>query len=139
MTILAASSYPLLDVMWTMFLFFGLIIYFWLLIMVFGDLFRRHDIGGWAKTGWTVFVIVLPLIGCFTYLISQTRGMAERRAQDVQTAQHQMDEYIRSVAASNGSGGGSRSLDEIARAKQLLDKGAISADEFEALKRRALV
>lgn len=136
---LAASSYPLLDVMWTMFLFFGLIIYFWLLIMVFSDLFRRDDIGGWAKTGWTVFVIVLPLIGAFTYLISQTRGMAERRTRDVQTAQAQMDDYIRSVAATNGSGGGATGLDEIARAKQLLDNGAISADEFEALKRRALV
>ena len=135
MTLAADGSYPLLDVMWTIFLFFGLIIWFWLLITVFADLFRRDDIGGWAKTGWTVFVIVLPMIGCFTYLIAQSRGMAERRVRDVQTAQSQMDDYIRSVAGSGGSG----SLDEIARAKQLLDNGAISQDEFETLKRNALV
>jgi hypothetical protein len=143
MILAADSSYPLLDVMWTIFLFFGLIIFFWLLMTVFGDLFRRDDIGGWAKAGWTVFVILLPLIGCFAYLISQTRGMAERRSREVQSAQRQMDEYIRSVAAGNGSGTGSETgssgLEEIARAKQLLDNGAISADEFEALKRRALV
>ncbi len=135
MTVLAASSYPLLDVIWTMFLFFGLICFFWLLMIVFGDLFRRDDIGGWGKTGWTVFVIFLPLIGCFTYLIAQGRGMSERRAREVRTAQTQMDEYIRSVATGQGSTG----VDEIARAKQLLDNGAISQDEFETLKRNALV
>ena len=136
MTLAASGSYPFLDLLWTMFLFFGLIIFFWLLIMVFGDLFRRHDIGGWAKTGWTVFVIVLPMIGCFTYLISQARGMSERRATEVRAAQREMDEYIRSAAA--GSSGSSR-LDDIARAKSLLDKGAISEDEYKALKQRALV
>src|SRR3954470_7970495 len=130
MTLAADNSYPLLDLMWTMFLFFGLFIFFWLLIMVFGDLFRRDDVGGWAKTGWTVFVIVLPLIGTFTYLISQGRGIAERRARDVQTSQQQMDAYIRSVAGSESA----TRVDDIAEAKRLLDNGAISADEFEALK-----
>ena len=137
MTILAASSYPLLDVIWTMFLFFGLICFFWLLMLVFGDLFRRDDISGWGKTGWTVFVILLPLIGCFTYLITQGRHMAERREREARTAQRQMDEYIRSVATSEGNG--KSSVEDIARAKQLLDNGAISQDEFEALKRNALV
>ncbi len=135
MTVLAASSYPLLDVIWTMFLFFGLICFFWLLMIVFGDLFRRDDVGGWGKTGWTIFVIFLPFIGCFTYLIAQGRGMSERRAREVRSAQKQMDEYIRSVATGQGSTG----VDEIARAKQLLDNGAISKDEFETLKRNALV
>lgn len=133
--ILAASSYPFLDLLWTMFLFFGLICFFWLLMLVFGDLFRRDDIGGWGKTGWTVFVIVLPLIGCFTYLIAQGRGMSERRAREAQAAQQQMDQYIRSVA----TGKSATSVDDIARAKQLLDNGAISQDEYESLKRSALV
>src|SRR5438445_9877899 len=113
---LAASSYPILNVFWTMLLFFGLIVFFWLLITIFGDLFRRDDIGGWGKTLWTIFVIVLPVIGCLVYLISQGRGMAERGARDAKAQQNQVDEYIRTVAASNGSTG----VDEVARAKQLL-------------------
>ena len=136
MTLAATGSYPFLDLLWTMFLFFGLIVFFWLLMMVFGDLFRRHDIGGWAKTGWAVLVIVLPMIGCFIYLISQSHGMSERRAGELRSAQREMDEYIRATAS--GSNGTSR-LDDIARAKSLLDKGAISQDEYEALKQRALV
>lgn len=135
MTVAAASSYPLLNVFWTMLLFFGLIVFFWLLITIFGDLFRRKDIGGWGKTLWTIFVIVLPFIGSFTYLISQGRGMAERGAREAKAQQTQVDEYIRTVAGSSGSTG----IDEIARAKQLLDNGAISEDEFETLKRKALV
>jgi hypothetical protein len=77
---LAADDYPLADVLWTFVLFFALLIYCWLLITVFTDLFRRHDVSGWAKAGWSVFVIVLPLIGSFTYLITQGRAMNERQA-----------------------------------------------------------
>jgi hypothetical protein len=138
MSLAANGSYPILNVFWTMLLFFGLIVFFWLLITIFGDLFRRDDIGGWAKTLWTIFVIVVPVIGCLVYLISQGHGMAERGAREAKAQQTQMDDYIRSVAASNGSQG-SNGVDEIARAKQLLDNGAISEDEFEALKKRALV
>ena len=132
--ITAASDYPLLDLMWTFFYFFALIVFFWLLIAVFGDLFRRHDISGWGKAGWTVFVLVLPLIGALTYLITQGRAMADRDLRRVQGAQRQTDEYIRSVAAPGFHG-----VDEIARGKELLDQGAISQEEFEQLKRRALV
>lgn len=131
--------YPLLDIMWSMFVFFGLIMFFWALIKVFGDLFRRHDIGGWGKTGWTLFVIFLPLIGAFTYLIAQGRAMADRDLQQARTYQQQTDEYIRSVAAGNGHTAGHSSIDEIARAKQLLDNGAINKDEYEQVKKHALV
>jgi hypothetical protein len=131
---LAASSYPLLDLFWTFFVFFGLVVYFWVLITVFADLFRRHDIGGWAKAGWTVFVLVLPLIGALIYLISQGHSMADRQARDVEKAQQETDAYIRSVAAP-----GYKGVDEIARGKELLDRGAISQEEFDQLKRRALV
>src|SRR5215217_2592377 len=77
-----AADYPFLDVFWTMLVFFGWVIWFWLLITVFADLFRRHDVSGWGKAGWTLFVIVLPFLGVLIYLIAQGRQMAERRAGD---------------------------------------------------------
>ena len=132
--ITAAEDYPLLDLMWTFVLFFALMVYFWLIITVFGDVFRRRDISGWAKTGWIVFVVVLPLIGSLTYLITQGRAMADRDVRQVHQAKQDTDAYIRSVAAP-----GFRGVDEIARGKELLDKGAISQEEFEQLKRRVLV
>ena len=131
-----AADYPLLDLFWTFLWFFGFMIFFWLLITVFGDLFRRKDIGGGRKTLWTVFIIVLPLIGAFTYLIAQGHHMAERGAEQQARAQQQTEEYIRSVAS---NGGNARAVDEIARGKELLDNGAISQDEFDELKRRVLV
>ena len=130
-----AADYPLLDLFWTFLWFFGFMIFFWLLITVFSDLFRRKDIGAGQKTLWTIFMIVLPMIGAFTYLIAQGRHMAERGAEQQARYQQQTDAYIRSVA----SGGSSRAVDEIARGKELLDNGAISQDEFDELKRRVLV
>jgi hypothetical protein len=136
MTLLAASgSYPFLDVMWTIFLFFGLVMFFWLLFMVFGDLFRRHDIGGLGKTLWTVFILVLPLIGAFTYLIAEGRAMGDRNAEQAKAMKAQTDDYIRSVATGNAYHG----VDEIARGQELLKNGAISQDEFDEIKKRALV
>lgn len=135
MILAANGSYPLLNVMWSIFLFFGLVLFFWLLFTIFGDLFRRDDIGGWGKTGWTIFVIVLPFIGCFTYMIVQGRAMDGRNRREAAALQQQTDEYIRSVVAD----GSYRGADEIARAKQLLDNGAISQDEFDEVKRRVLV
>jgi Short C-terminal domain/Phospholipase_D-nuclease N-terminal len=131
---LAADDYPLVDLLWTFVYFFALLIYFWLLITVFGDLFRRRDLSGWGKTAWVVFVIVLPLIGSFSYLITQGREMGERNVRQATALQQQTDDYIRSVAAPNYKG-----LDEVARAKKLLDEGAISEEEFQQLKRRVLV
>jgi hypothetical protein len=132
--ITAADDYPLADLLWTFVLFFALMLFFWLIFTVFGDLFRRRELSGWAKAGWSVFVIVLPLIGSLTYLITQGRAMADRDAGQVQQAQQQTDAYIRSVAAP-----GYRGVDEIAHAKELLDQGSITQDEFQQLKRRVLV
>ena len=132
--VIAADDYPLVDLLWTFVLFFALMIYFWLVITVFGDLFRRRDVSGWVKTGWIVFVLFLPLIGSLTYLISQGRAMADRDAREATVRRQQADDHIRSVAAP-----GYRGVDEIARGKELLDRGAISLEEFEQLKRRVLV
>ena len=131
---LAAGSYPLLDLVWTFVVFFGLIVYFWVLITVFADLFRRRDVSGWGKAGWTVFVFVLPLVGALVYLISQGHNMAERGTREADRAKQDTDQYIRSVAAP-----GYRGVDEIARGKELLDRGAISQEEFDQMKRRVLV
>jgi hypothetical protein len=132
--ITAADDYPLLDVFWSFVIFFFLMIFFWLVITVFGDLFRRHDISGWGKAGWTVLVIVLPLIGSLTYLITQGRHMADRNVAQIQQARQQTDAQIRAVAAPGFHG-----VDEIAHAKELLDRGAMSQEEFDQLKRRVLV
>lgn len=129
---LFAADYPFLDVFWTMLVFFGWVIWFWLLITVFADLFRRHDISGWGKAGWTLFVIVLPFLGVLVYLIAQGKHMAERKASDMQASQAAFDDYVRQAAA------GTDPSEQIAKAKQLLDSGAIDANEFEQLKSKAL-
>jgi hypothetical protein len=104
----------------------------WVLILILSDVFRRHDLSGWGKAGWTFFLIVLPFLGALIYLIADSDGMAERRAQDVKGQQAQMDDYVRSVA---GSGGPAAEID---KAKQLLDSGAINQTEFDAIKAKAL-
>jgi phospholipase D-like protein len=129
---LIAADYPFLDVLWTMFIFFAWVIWFWLLITIFADVFRRHDIGGGAKTLWCIFVIVTPFIGVFVYLISQSKGMNERNLQTVKAQRQQTDEYIRSVSGSGDA------ASQIAQAKSLLDSGAINQQEFDSLKQRAL-
>ena len=126
-----AADYPFLDVLWTMFIFFAWVIWFWLLITIFADVFRRHDIGGGTKTLWCIFVIITPFIGVFVYLISQSKGMNERSLQNVKQQRQQTDEYIRSVAADDPAS-------QIAQAKSLLDSGAINQQEFDSLKQKAL-
>jgi Short C-terminal domain/Phospholipase_D-nuclease N-terminal len=128
--VLAAYSFG--DVLWSMFIFFMWILWFYLLFTVFADLFSRHDIGGWGKAGWTVFVILLPFLGVFIYLIAEGKAMGERRMKQVQVAQAQTDSYIKSVA------GSASASDQIAQAKQLLDSGAITQTEFDQLKAKAL-
>jgi hypothetical protein len=130
--LLPLAAYDLGDLLWSFLVFFAWIIFFWLLFIVFGDLFRRHDISGWGKAGWTIFVIILPFLGVLIYLIANGQGMAERSASDVQTAQAQTDAYIKSVAGSGAP------ADQIARAKELLDSGAITQAEFDQLKAKAL-
>jgi putative oligomerization/nucleic acid binding protein/phospholipase D-like protein len=126
------ATYTFGDVMWTMFVFFAWILFFWMLFGVFGDLFGRHDISGWAKAGWTVFVIILPFLGIFVYLISQGKGMGERAQNRAKAQQAQVDDYVRSVAASGSP------TEEIAKGKELFDSGAITQAEFDQLKAKAL-
>src|SRR5215813_10781346 len=106
--------------MWTMFVFFVWILWFWLLITVFSDLFRRHDTSGWAKAGWCIFVILLPFLGVFVYLIAEGKAMGERSMKQAQAAQSQMDDYVRSVASTGDP------TEQIAKAKGLLDSGTIT-------------
>ena len=126
-----AASYPFLDVLWSMVIFFAFIIWIWLLITVFADIFRRRDIGGGMKAVWIVFVILLPYLGVLIYLIAEHDGMADRNEAQMSKVKQQQDEYIKSVA-------GSSPADQIAQAKSLLDSGAISQAEFDALKTKAL-
>jgi hypothetical protein len=127
-----ATDYPFLDVMWTMAVFFIWILWIWLLFTVFADIFRRHDISGLAKTGWIVFAILLPFLGVFIYLITQNVGMTERNLQRSRAQRDQFDDYVRQTA---GGGGAAAEID---KAKQLLDAGAITQAEFDALKQKAL-
>ena len=95
---LLASSYPFLDVLWTMFIFFLWVIWFWLLFTVFVDVFRRHDIHGGKKTLWLIFVIILPFLGVFIYIITQNDGMTQRNLDRAQAQRAQFDEYVRDTA-----------------------------------------
>ncbi len=127
-----ATSYPLLEVFWTMLIFFAFFIWIWLLFTVFADVFRRKDIGGLGKTGWIVFVIILPYLGVFVYLIAEHNGMAERTIKQQEAAQAGMDKYVKSVA------GHSDPTEQIAKGQELLSQGTISQAEFDQIKQKAL-
>jgi hypothetical protein len=127
-----AADYPFLDVLWSMLIFFAFVAWIWMLFTILGDVFRRRDIGGWSKTAWCVFLIVLPFLGAFVYLIANHDGMVERSVKEARTYQTQVDDHIRTVAGSSGSAA------EIAQAKGLLDSGAITQAEYESLKAKAL-
>jgi hypothetical protein len=127
-----AADYPLLNATWTIFIFFAWVLWFWLLIQVFADVFRRHDLSGWGKTGWTVFVIVVPLLGALIYLIAQGKGMEERRQRDSEAAATAFYAEHPPPASSDTTAG------QIAHAKQLLDEGAINEAEYNALKKKAM-
>ncbi len=129
---LLAASYPFLDVLWTMFIFFIWIMWFVLLFRVWGDIFHRQDLSGLGKTGWLLFTIFLPFLGVFIYLLTNNDGMTKRAIERAQGQQAQFDEYVRSTAGSGGAAG------EIEKAKALLDTGAITQAEFDALKAKAL-
>ena len=134
MRLVAAGGYPLLNAFWTMLVFFMWVIWIWLLITVFADLFRRADMSGWAKAGWTAFMLVLPFLGVLIYMIAQGKSMSERSMADAKAQQDAFDRHVRSVAATNGHS----TTGEIAQAKELLDSGAITATEFEGIKQKAL-
>jgi hypothetical protein len=130
-----AADYPFMDVLWTMIIFFAWVVWIWMMVAILSDVFRRRDIGGWAKAAWTVFLIVLPFIGALVYLIANNDGIAQRRVEDVQVAQAQFDDYVRSVAHNGGDGGAAA---EIEKAKRLLDSGAINQAEFDAIKAKVI-
>jgi hypothetical protein len=130
-----AADYPFMDVLWTMIIFFCWVVWIWMMIAILGDVFRRRDISGWAKAAWTIFLIVLPFLGALAYLIANHDGMADRRVKDMQVAQAQLDDYVRSVAHNGGDGGAAA---EIEKGKRLLDSGAITQEEFDAIKAKAI-
>jgi hypothetical protein len=126
-----AADYPFMDVLWSMIIFFFWVIWIWIVITVLIDVFRRDDIGGWAKAAWVIFVVILPWLGVLVYLIVEHDGMRERSMSQAQAQRREFDDYVRDAA-----GGGSAG--EIAKAKELLDTGAITQGEFEALKAKVL-
>jgi hypothetical protein len=128
-----AADYPFLNILWTMTIFFFWVIWIWMLVSILSDVFRRRDLSGWGKFAWSFFVIVLPYVGVFAYLITQHDGMAERAAETAKGQQAQVDDYVRSVA---GNGGGPAG--QIEKAQKLLDSGAINQGEYDSLKAKAL-
>jgi Short C-terminal domain/Phospholipase_D-nuclease N-terminal len=127
-----AANYPFLDVMWTMLVFFLWILWFWMLFTIWADIFRRKDLNGWGKAGWLIFTVVLPFLGVFVYLISQSDGMTQRNVEQAQAQKAQFDEYVREAAHGDGA------ASEIETAKKLLDNGAITQAEFDTIKQKAL-
>lgn len=123
---------PLFDVFWTMLWFFCFFIWIMLLIRVFADIFRSHDLGGWRKAGWTVFVVFLPLLGVLVYLIARGSSMQRRQTQEAVETRQQMDEYIRQTAKSSSP------ADELAKLVKLHDAGTISDAEFDQAKSKLL-
>ncbi len=130
----SSSSYPLLDIFWTIFELFLWVIWIWILIMVFIDIFRSHDLSGWAKALWFLFVLFIPLIGVLVYLIVRGGSMHER---SVQRAQHQdaaMRSYMQHAAASSPAS----PADQLTKLADLRDRGAVTADQFEREKAKIL-
>jgi hypothetical protein len=132
--ILADSSYPLLNLFWSMFIFFLWVIWIWVLITVFIDIFRSHDLSGWAKALWFLFVLLIPLIGVLVYLIARGDKMHERAAQQAQQRDAEARAYIQQATASTPAS----TADQLAKLADLRDQGVISAEEFEREKAKVL-
>jgi hypothetical protein len=130
--ILASNNYPFLEVFWTLLIFFAFVVWLWILFTVFTDIFRRHDTSGFVKVLWIIFIIIIPYFGAFIYLIIEHKGMTERAIEAQKNAQAQVDQYVKSVA------GAGDPAEQIAKAKQLLDSGAITQAEFDQIKQKAL-
>ena len=132
---LAASyQYPILDFFLTMLYFFLFIIWIWLLIMVFVDIFRSHDMGGLAKALWVIFVIVLPFLGVFVYLIARGSKMHERAAQQAAEQQKAFDAYVKQAAGTEGTD----TADQLSKLADLKSQGVITDAEFDAQKSKIL-
>jgi Short C-terminal domain len=131
---LADTSYPLLSVFWTMLEFFLWVIWIWILIMVFIDIFRSHDLSGWAKALWFVFVLFIPLVGVLVYLIARGGEMHERAAQQAR----RQDEAYRSYIQEAASSAPGNTADQLAKLADLRDRGVITATEFDREKAKVL-
>ena len=118
------------EFLWSLLIIFFMIVFFVILFHVLIDLFRSHDLSGWAKALWVLFIIILPFLGLLVYLIVRGEGMRSRDIAAAQDSQQQFDSYVKSVAGGPAN--------EIAQAKSLLDSGAISQEEFDAIKAKAL-
>lgn len=129
-----ASEFGTGQVFLSMIWFFLFFIWIWLLIDVFSDIFRSRDLSGWGKAGWTIFVLVLPYLGVFVYLIARGRKMGEHKAEAMQAQETQFREYVQQVATHDGH----TAADEIAHLAELHDKGVLSDTEFERAKAKAL-
>lgn len=127
-----ATSYPFLEIVWTILVFFAFVVWIWIMFTVLADIFRRHDTTGLHKVLWIIFIIVLPYLGVFVYLISQHDGMTKRAIEQQERVKGEVDQYVRSVSAPADP------TEQIAKAKELLDRGAIDQAEFEQIKRKAL-
>ena len=132
--LLAGSSYPLLNVFWSMFVFFLWIIWIWILIWIFIDIFRSHDLSGWAKALWVLFVLFIPLIGVLVYLIARGGKMHEHAAQDARQQDQEFRQYVQQAAASSPAS----TADQLSKLAGLRDRGVISAEEFEREKAKVL-
>ena len=128
----SSSSYPLLNVFWSIFIFFLWVLWIWILIWIFIDIFRSRDLSGWAKALWFLFVLFIPLIGILVYLIARGGSMQERAAQQAQQEDQGARAYIRDAA------GEGNSADQLAKLADLRDRGVISAEEFEREKAKVL-
>jgi putative oligomerization/nucleic acid binding protein/phospholipase D-like protein len=126
------SSYPLLNAFWTMLWFFLWILWFFLLFRIILDIFRSKDLGGWGKAGWLIFVIILPFLGVFVYLIARGRGMSDRDVQDAQARDQAMRAYVRDAAQEPSP------ADELAKLADLRERGVISDAEFQQSKAKVL-
>jgi ABC-type multidrug transport system fused ATPase/permease subunit len=129
---LASYQYPLLDFFLTMLYFFLFIIWIWLLIMVFVDIFRSHDLSGWAKALWAIFIIILPFLGVFVYLLARGSKMHERAAREAAQQQKAFDQYVRQTA------GSSDTASQLQKLSDLKAQGVLTDAEFEAQKAKVL-
>ena len=131
---MATTTYPILDLFWTMLQIFVFIIWIWLLIMVFSDIFRSRDLGGWAKALWSIFIIVIPFFGVFVYLIARGGKMHERAAEQAAAQQQAFDQYVKQAAGTPGES----SADQLHKLADLKSQGVLTDAEFEAQKAKIL-
>ncbi|MFE2724776.1 SHOCT domain-containing protein [Kitasatospora sp. NPDC059327] len=131
------DDYPLLNLFWTMLELFLFILWFFLLFKIISDIFRSHDMGGWGKAGWLIFVILLPFLGVFVYLIVRGRSMGERDLAQAKQADAAFKAYVKEAAGTEGGGAGGH-VDELAKLADLKNSGAISEEEFTKAKEKLL-